>query len=113
MTYSSLIHPPPPPTHTVERVPTATSPPGPLATFDPKIRLHGGGGGSVAELAQLRLGFHVTWPLGMLLDDNVLQQYNAVTVFLMQVLSGWWWVGSTCIVHVYNDGWLLHAYNTQ
>lgn len=71
---------------------TAAGAPGPAPPLDPKIRLYGGTC-SVAELAQLRLGFHVTWPLSMLLDDNVLQQYNAVTVFLMQV----WWVLGGCV----------------
>lgn len=60
-------------------------PPGGPA-LDPRIKIPGGGC-SVGELAQLRLTFRVRWPLSMLLDDGVLQQYNAVAVFLLQVQS--------------------------
>lgn len=63
-------------------------PPGGLpGALDPRIKVPGGPC-SVGELAQLRLGFRVTWPLSMLLEESVLQQYNAVTVFLMQVRRG-------------------------
>lgn len=49
-----------------------------------KLHMYGGIC-SVSELRLLEFDYTVSWPLSMVVDDDVLQQYNQVTVFLMQV----------------------------
>ena len=40
---------------------------------------------NIAELLSLGLHYQVPWPLSIIVDDTVLQQYNQVLIFLLQV----------------------------
>ena len=40
---------------------------------------------NIAELLPLGLHYQVPWPLSIIVDDTVLQQYNQVLIFLLQV----------------------------
>jgi hypothetical protein len=41
---------------------------------------------SIAEVLPLRLRCRVRWPLSMILDDGVMEQYNQILLFLLQVM---------------------------
>jgi hypothetical protein len=41
---------------------------------------------SIAEVLPLRLRCRVRWPLPMILDDAVMEQYNQILLFLLQVM---------------------------
>mgnify|MGYP001149511064 CR=1 FL=1 len=45
---------------------------------------------TVQALSRLRLSMERGWPLCLVASEDVVQQYNAILVLLIQVSRGWW-----------------------